>query len=60
MNGEKHKGEQRKGAEDLWVPVTVPSDQPTAHDPQQLTAAGDGDEQRTEEPAREVDEEIDL
>ncbi|MFJ8855168.1 hypothetical protein [Streptomyces sp. NPDC102437] len=53
MNGEKHNGEKQQGAEDLWAPVTVPTDQPTAHDRQQadhqrqLTATGYGDEQRT-------------
>lgn len=51
MNGEKHNGEQQKGAEDLWAPVTVPTDQPAAHDrqqtnDQQLTATGHGDKQR--------------
>ncbi|MFF4828210.1 hypothetical protein ACFY20_35595 [Streptomyces sp. NPDC001312] len=46
MNGEKQNGE------DLWAPVTVPTDQPTAYDQQQAdyqqkrTAAGYGEEQR--------------
>lgn len=99
MNGEKHNGERHKGTEDLWAPVTVPTENPMAYDAGPRDAEGwklhadgtrvhrysctihDGQDcdghcgpvpadpveqllsrpqESPEEPAREVDEEIDL